>query len=97
MDYKQLEQTISSYNKLVQIINSAMDNEIANNQVVNAPYEAFELMKTEDDNPNHLPYLYLRFVYLPYNVETTTTDESNKKSSSKSTKKSTRKTTTSKK
>lgn len=71
MDYKQLEKMISTYNEYVNAINSIMDDEIANNKIENAPYEAFELIKTTDENPNHLPYLYLRFVYLPYKVNST--------------------------
>ena len=68
MDYKNLESLISSYNEMVNTINSIMDDEIANNKIENAPYEAFEMIKTTDENPNHLPYLYLRFVYLPYHI-----------------------------
>ena len=68
MDYSQLEKMISTYNEYVHSMNNIIDNEIANNQIDNAPYEAFELMRTTDDNPNHLPYLYIRFVYLPYHV-----------------------------
>ena len=68
MDYRQLEKMISTYNEYIHSINNIIDNEIANNQIENAPYEAFELMQTTDDNPNHLPYLYIRFVYLPYHV-----------------------------
>lgn len=90
MDYKKLEQMISSYNELVNTLNSVMDDEIANNDISDAPYEAFELIKTTDDNPNHLPYLYLRFVYLPYHVPVEI-PESTKKSKSKSAKKSTKK------
>ena len=75
MDYKKLEQMVSSYNEQVNIINTTVDNEIANNQIENAPYEAFELVKTKDDNPDHLPYLYLRFVYLPYHVKSETKTE----------------------
>ena len=74
MDYRKLEQMISSYNELVNALNSVMDDEIANNDISDAPYEAFELIKTTDENPNHLPYLYLRFVYLPYHVPVEVSD-----------------------
>ena len=75
MDYGKLERMISSYNEMVNALNSVMDNEVAGNDIENAPYEAFELIKTTDENPNHLPYLYLRFVYLPYHVQSDTTDD----------------------
>ena len=75
MDYGKLERMISSYNEMVNSLNSVMDNEVASNDIENAPYEAFELIKTTDENPNHLPYLYLRFVYLPYRVQSDPSDE----------------------
>ena len=76
MDYKKLERMISSYNEMVNSLNTIMDNEVASNDISDAPYEAFELiMTTDDDNPNHLPYLYLRFVYLPYHVQSDASDE----------------------
>ena len=69
MDYRELEKNISRYNELVNTLNNVMDNELLNNQVENAPFEAFELIKTTDENESHLPYLYLRFVYLPYHID----------------------------
>lgn len=77
MEYKEIERTISSYNELVNTINGMMDNELKNNQVENAPFEAFELVKATDDDESHLPYLYLRFVYLPYHVKDKKTTEDN--------------------
>ena len=69
LDYTELERTISNYNELVNTLNKLMDGISADNKVENAPFEAFELIKTTDENENHLPYLYLRFVYLPYHVD----------------------------
>ena len=66
MQYSELEELITSYNDLVNRINSVMDKEIAEGDVENPPYDTFEIMKATDENAEHLPYLYLRFVYLPY-------------------------------
>ena len=75
MDYKKLEQMISSYNEMVNSLNSAMDKAVADNGIEGAPYDEFEFVKATDENSNHLPYLYLRFVYLPYHVQPDTVDE----------------------
>ena len=66
MQYSELEDTVDKYNKLVNVINSIIDTELAQNGIQNAPYKEFELLQAKDDNENHLPYLYFRFVHLPY-------------------------------
>lgn len=66
MQYSELESLIANYNSLVKKINSIMDNELAQHDIENAPYEEFELAKATDNNESHAPYLYMRFVHLPY-------------------------------
>lgn len=84
MDYKDIEKAISDYNECVHKVNSIIDSVTTDSDVSNAPYEAFEILKTTDeDNPNHVPYLYLRFVYLPYQVQLDSTKRTTKKTAKK--------------
>ena len=66
MRYEELENLLSKHNNLVNRINSIIDNEIANKEIEGAPYNEFDIMQANDENEGHAPYLYLRFVYLPY-------------------------------
>ena len=66
MEYSEMERIISDYNDHVRAVNSLIDNEIKNNEITDIPYGSFELLKANDENKDHVPYLYFRFVHLPY-------------------------------